>query len=272
MATLGLQPERETRVPPLSSQVFRLATRKWRLFPARDKQPLVSDWPHQATSDLARLEFWNRRFAGCNWGAVTGEAFGFFVLDVDGQDGIESLARFERMGKVLPQTLMDRTGRGSHLYFLWPEGLDLRNSAGKLAVGLDVRAAGGYVIVPPSVHSTGAAYEFIDESVPIAAPPEWPLEILGRISASAWRESNMETATLRPDSISEGQRNSTLMSYAGSMRRNGATATAIKAALQALNVDLCVPPLETDEVNAIARSASRYAPAATRRGAAAELA
>lgn len=172
MAAIGFQSERESRVPSLCGEVLRLSARGWRLFPARDKQPLVSDWPHQATSDLARLEFWSKRFAGCNWGAVTGEASGFFVLNVDGQDGIESLAQFERAGKILPQTLMAHTGRGSHLYFLWPEGLDLRNSAGRLAVGLDVRAEGGYVIVPPSVHPTGAAYEFIDERIAVAAAPQ----------------------------------------------------------------------------------------------------
>jgi len=141
MAAIAHQPERENRLPLLGGEVLRVAGRGWLLFPARDKQPLVVDWPHQATNDLARLEFWSKRFTGCNWGAVTGEAAGFFVLDVDGQDGIESLAQFERAGQILPQTLAARTGRGSHLYFLWPEGLGLRNSAGKLAAGLDVRAA-----------------------------------------------------------------------------------------------------------------------------------
>ena len=271
MAAIGFQPERENRVPSLCGEVLRLSARGWRLFPARDKQPLVSDWPQQATSDLARLEFWSKRFTGCNWGAVTGEASGFFVLDVDGQDGIESLAQFERTGKILPQTLVAHTGRGSHLYFLWPEGLDLRNSAGRLAVGLDVRAAGGYVIVPPSIHPTGAAYEFIDERIAVAAAPQWLLEILGRVSASAWPGQRIGTERPRADAILKGQRNSTLMSHAGNMRRWGATPAAIEAALLALNADLCVPPLDPGEVKGIAHSAARYEPAAVSRGAVAHL-
>ena len=105
-------------------------------------------------------------------GRLPVKPLGSSCSNVDGQDGIESLAQFERAGKILPQTLMAHTGRGSHLYFLWPEGLDLRNSAGRLAVGLDVRAEGGYVIVPPSVHPTGAAYEFIDERIAVAAAPQ----------------------------------------------------------------------------------------------------
>lgn len=270
MAAIAHQPERENRLPLLGGEVLRLAGLGWLLFPVRDKQPLVVDWPHQATSDLARLEFWSKRFTGCNWGAVTGEAAGFFVLDVDGQDGIESLAQFERAGQILPQTLTARTGRGCHLYFLWPDGLGIRNSAGKLAAGLDVRAEGGYVIVPPSVHPTGIAYKFIDESVPIAAPPEWLLGMLRRISAAGSHGPMIGTASLRANTISEGRRNSTLMSHAGSMRRKGAAPAAIEAALLVLNVD-CVPPLDPREVKAIAHSVCRYEPAAPRRGAAAEL-
>jgi hypothetical protein len=61
------------------------------------------------------------------------------------------------------------------------------------------------------------------------------------------------------------------MSHAGSMRRKGATPAAIEAALLVLNGDLCVPPLDPDEVRTIARSAGRYEPVAPGRGATAEL-
>jgi len=60
----------------------------------------------------------------------------------------------------------------------------------------------------------------------------------------------------------EGNRNASLASIAGTMRRRGVSADAIEGALQAINIAQCVPPLEADEVSAIARSIGRYAPVA----------
>ncbi len=184
------------------------------------------------------------------------------MLDVDGEQGRESLYEFELKGYRLPKTLMSYTGRGVHLYLLWrPDGRGIRNSAGRIAPGLDVRAAGGYVIVPPSLHPSGTQYEFLDENVPISGPPEWLLEILSEISARP--DPNKGTAVQRRgDAIPEGRRNETLLSLAGSMRFRRMTPRAIEAALLAENADRCVPPLEEREVKAIAHSASRYEPSA----------
>lgn len=55
-----------------------------------------------------------------------------------------------------------------------------------------------------------------------------------------------------------GGRNRALASQAGKLRRMGLSPQAIEAALLQLNVDRCRPPLEPDEVRAIARSIGRY--------------
>jgi hypothetical protein len=61
--------------------------------------------------------------------------------------------------------------------------------------------------------------------------------------------------------IPEGQRNATLASLAGSMRRRGASEATIAAALQAENLMRCDPPLADSEILRIAKSVGRYAPA-----------
>ena len=58
--------------------------------------------------------------------------------------------------------------------------------------------------------------------------------------------------------IPESGRNNALISMAGVMRRKGMTEAAIAAALQAENQVRCTPPLDEDEVAAIAASIMRY--------------
>lgn len=102
-----------------AGQVLRMAARGWRLFPVafRDKQPLIADWPNQATHEEERIRFWMKRFSDCNWGVATGPQSGVFVLDVDGEDELNSLRALERSGCELPHTRITHTsdfgGEGS---------------------------------------------------------------------------------------------------------------------------------------------------------------
>jgi Primase C terminal 1 (PriCT-1) len=61
--------------------------------------------------------------------------------------------------------------------------------------------------------------------------------------------------------IREGERNATLASLAGAMKRRGAGQEAIAAAFQAENQRRCDPPLAAGEVAGIAASIARYRPA-----------
>ncbi len=60
--------------------------------------------------------------------------------------------------------------------------------------------------------------------------------------------------------ITEGERNVTLTSLAGVLRRGGADEGVIMAVLRAVNGGSCQPPLPEAEVRAIARSVARYTP------------
>ena len=80
---------------------------------------------------------------------ATGTISGLLVLDIDidagrGINGEEAL--FRRLnGNALPEELTSvRTPRGGrHIYFAYPEGRVIRNSAGKLGKGLDVELKAG---------------------------------------------------------------------------------------------------------------------------------
>jgi hypothetical protein len=65
-----------------------------------------------------------------------------------------------------------------------------------------------------------------------------------------------------PDKIiPQGERDATLTSIAGSMRRRGMTAEEMLPSLLAINQGRCRSPLSDEQVEKIARSVERYAPA-----------
>src|SRR5664280_923754 len=159
-----------TEDPKEQAVVLRMAERGFRLFPIeeRGKRPLIERWPGRATCDAESLRGWMQEYPGCNWGVACGPLSGVFVLDVDGDEGqaaIRSLS--ERHGYDWMETLRVKTARGMHLYFCYPEGTAIRNSTSKLAPGLDIRATGGYAVVPPSIHPSGHRYLWEGEDVRI---------------------------------------------------------------------------------------------------------
>jgi len=141
------------------------------------KRPLTHNGFWDATTDARRFEGLWDRWPAANVGVPTGARSGLLVLDVDPEDGgLESLAELERTNGPLPLTTRARTGGGgTHLFFRYPAE-EVRNSAGWLGPGLDVRGEGGYVVVPPS--RTQGAYGW-SEKAPPADPPAWLLVRLG---------------------------------------------------------------------------------------------
>jgi bifunctional DNA primase/polymerase-like protein len=140
------------------------------------KAPLTYSGFWDATTDAHRIEAWWDRWPYANVGVPTGERSGLLVLDVDPRDGgPESLVALERINGLLPETAKARTGGGGmHVFFRYPPGETVRNSAGRLGPGLDVRGEGGYVVVPPS--RTQSTYQWLARIPP--ADPMWLLECL----------------------------------------------------------------------------------------------
>jgi len=240
---------------PLPLEIVTSARRGWRLFPCRGKTPLIKGWPQKGTCDVSQLQAWAAQFVNCNWAATTGPESGFFVVDLDGFVGLDWLRTQVDAGNELPETMTIRTARGTHLYFTWPAGSNIRNSAGKLANGVDIRGAGGYVIHPPSVHPDGIQYAVVDDSCPVSPVPPWLLELLCESApASAKPHAAMPSFEIIP----EGRRNDTLTRKGGYLRRRGLGQAEIEAELLQANQLKCSPPLPDAEVSGIAASVAKY--------------
>ena len=126
---------------------LKLAGKGVRIFPCLPRQKVPAT-PHgclDATTDSEVIRGWWRERPACNIAIATGTASDVFVVDVDGLDAECALRKLEAENGALPPTVEAITARGRHLYFKMPE-MPVRNSAGKIAPGVDVRGDGGYVI------------------------------------------------------------------------------------------------------------------------------
>ena len=133
-------------------QALAFAARGWPVFPCQHgrKTPATAHGHLDATTDPAQITAWFTRHPHWNLAVATG-APGPDVLDVDQHgpagNGYAAFRRLARAGLLDGASAYVRTPSGGlHAYFT---GTSQRN--GHLpAAHLDFRAAGGYVLAPPS--------------------------------------------------------------------------------------------------------------------------
>lgn len=178
----------ETLETPTINAAFKYAGIGWAVFPLHGKLPFDKGGFHNATTDQDEvLQRWGHR-TDANIGIATGKASGFWVLDIDGPEGDNSLAELEVDYGFLPETLRQTTGKGTHFIFTMPElpdGEKLGNRAG-LRPGIDVRGDGGYIVACPSIHpNTGKKYRWDDTSAMPIPAPQWLVDLVVKQEASA---------------------------------------------------------------------------------------
>jgi putative DNA primase/helicase len=144
-----------------------------------NKSPLTEHGFKDATRDEAKIREWWRKTPNAIIGVPTGAATNRVVIDIDSPYADEEL-RFlaEQNGGEIPRTRAVQSSPGKrHLYFNYPAGKRIGCSDRKLPGQINVRADGGYTIVPPSPHPIGGAYAVVDHS-PQADLPAWLLGLL----------------------------------------------------------------------------------------------
>ncbi len=167
----------------LPSASVRFALRQVAIFPLAPGTKCPMKGSHglrDATNDPdATRDRWQRN-PQANIGAATGSRSGFWVLDVDLPDGPESLTVLEAEHGPLPVTIEGSTPRGGrHLYWIWSaDGPEIRNSAGRIGTGLDVRGEGGAIVLPPSVLADGRRYRWVKNGAStFTAAPDWLVKL-----------------------------------------------------------------------------------------------
>lgn len=248
-----------TKLTPTLDAAITYAAHGLKSFPLPTKSKIPSPGSRgfkDATADGGVL---HRRFVAAgpdaNIAIATGD--GLLILDIDSSTAEAWLEERAVAGDRLPRTWVATSGKGRHIYLRIDRPVrstPLAKVAGFAEEGSRVKAEGGYVLAPPSVHPDGPVYAWVDQPAAIAAAPTWLLALLDEPRAAP--RQDMSAGAPFP----EGGRNSGLAAEAGRLRRRGLSPAAIEAELRELNRTRCRPPLDDDEVLAVARSVSRYAP------------
>jgi hypothetical protein len=238
----------------LLESALRYAQGGWKIFPLapRSKVPLKgTNGVKDATLDAVAIRrFWDIA-PNANIGCACGVESGFFALDIDPRnEGFETLAALEQKYGALPVTVTSRTGGGGeHRLFRHIAGI----KNGTLGSGLDIKARGGYIVLPGSVHPNGRHYHWCVDNHPddiaIAMAPPWLIALLTADSSEKKaRPPEYWRAFIRAGAA-EGARNTAVARLAGMLFRcDNLDVDVAVAVCEWWNATHCHPPLGQDEL------------------------
>jgi len=211
----------------------------------KEKIPAIKWEKYQTTRPTeAEVNTWSKMWDDYNIAIITGEVSGITIVDIDGDAGFKSLESLD-----LPATLSVSTGKGKHLYYRYCDNPAVSNKVGVLP-GIDIRNNGGYVVAPPSTHPSGKEYKFNDDVLTLSDFPQAVVDLCTKRNTKA-------TDTKTVTEITEGSRNATLTSMAGSLHHMGLDYDEVLDIVKLRNSKL-VSPLDEQEITTLCRSVCRY--------------
>jgi hypothetical protein len=183
------------------------------------KHPLTRNGLH-ATTNLDIAHAWWQRWPQANIGLAT--AVVFDALDIDKRQGVDALRALGVANTVKCSRRSCAPGVAGTTCSPPPAPNRTR-----LAQGVDWRGKGGYIITPPSRHSSGHTYRWVRqfETVELARPPATLIELLtpepqrsqrqpartaGMARPGAYGQAVLTAELSRLQRATKGSRNSTL--------------------------------------------------------------
>lgn len=247
----------------LATEARELAACGFAVFPLRPnrKDPAIKGGFTNATTEPEQVrQAWALR-PNMNIGIATGGmSNGIVVIDCDyhpedGRDGLTVKAEWESAHGDFPETVCAETPTGGeHYYFRIDEPFNCSTNAEK---AVDIRADGGYVVAPPSIHPNGKQYTWINapQDVPLADADDNVKAFIRSVQHSDGRKPKFQL----PEKIGKGQRNDTMFKLACSLQSFGYEDDDILIQLNGVNSMRCNPPLPAEEIMRIFNQAVAYA-------------
>lgn len=224
----------------------------WSILPVRpdEKRPYMNNWLQytHVRADRDTVDNWFNNLSGAGVGLVTGKVSGVVVLDVENDCPIP----IEDLLRKYPTNLYSRTGSGGyHLFYTYPHNVGRISNRVRIFEGADLRADGGFIVLPPTMHACGNRYEWVSRG-PMGA---FPRELLDMQSSPRQEEGDGWIAeALR--GVSEGGRNDTCARLAGYFFKKGLEGDIVEALLQEWN-ERNDPPMPAREVTTTVHSIER---------------
>lgn len=223
----------------------------WSILPVKpeEKRPFMTNWLQytKTKASMDTVENWFNNLSGAGVGAVTGRISNMIVLDV------ESWCKtpIEELLKRYPTQMIAKSGSGGyHLYYQYPQGVSKVSNRVGIFEGADLRADGGFIVLPPTIHPNGNRYEWIKKG-PLGVFPKPLLDIESKptITNEGWI-----TEALR--GVSEGGRNDTCARLAGYFFKKGMSSDIVEALLLDWN-EKNDPPMPLTELRTTMKSIER---------------
>ena len=217
---------------------------------------------------------WFNTNPDANIGIVTGAVSNLVVFDFDSAHALEYV---QEIGGLPESTATAKTGKGFHFYMQYPD-FDVRSHVNS-DLGLDIRAQGGYVVAPPSIHGSGRQYEWVEGSSIMDVTPApctpWMIDYLkGSKNETKPDKKQTETPPVKAETIQpndkeikadkysellkngciQGGRNNSTLQLVGHLFKTGLKETEIWEMVQIWNKDKVNPPLGHDELKGIFES------------------
>jgi hypothetical protein len=209
------------------------------------KHPLARCAPNgvkDATTNAEKITTWFEAHPNANLGIAMGGKLRLVGIDSDPRNGGDAslFDLVEAHGENWLDTHTVRTGsNGNHFLYRLPEGVEVHR--GKIAPGIDVKAEGGLLVAPPSLHASGRRYE-VEKNVEISLAPAWLIEELTRQPDAQpskvidFQESRRRSSDAGARFFSGGERNDGLRDVACGRWTHGYAEDARDLYEQLLNV------------------------------------
>lgn len=223
------------------------------------KTPLIKWGRYQRElPDEDDIQDWWTRWPNANIGMATGGRSGVLVLDADGTEARKECLRLGGLDAT-PTVWTGKIG-GAHFHLKYPGG-DVRNFARKLP-GTDMRAQGGYVLLPPSLHASRNSYRWAENTRRLtpAPVPDWLLQLIEEGNAIASDMASGRAFSLDDvlTGVKKGERDDKLFRYACSLRAQDVPQDEAVALLREA-ARLCDPPFpESAAVGKVTRAYKVY--------------
>lgn len=231
----------------------------------KQKAPAFTGWQDWAkTANRKKIEQHGRANPLSNWGVYCGIS-DLLVIDLDikkGVSGGKTLKKLIAENKPLPKTMTVTTpSGGTHIYYKGKH----KTSSKKLGEGIDTRGVGGYVVAPGS-RIGDREYEISNVVDDIPELPRWLASKLSHeTSQQSTTQNNSKSETAQSPKtnhtlITDGERNATLASIAGVLRRRGMGKDVIYDSLKSISLNQIEGTMSDKELHIIANSITKYEP------------